>query len=246
MFELLQRATAQTTTLKIYRDGAQIVPASGTYTLQKPNGETIVNGGVVAIDAHGNCSYTHTAPQLPASLVLGEGYMQMWNITINAVVYTFRRMVSLVLQKLYPVISDTDLTAVYSNLDDARPSSLTSYQSYIDDAWYTILRKIRGQGQGFEYLITSPSALYESHRHLTLYLIFRDFHSSLGQSNGRYLDLANEHNQAFHQEFSTVNWIYDEDHNNVPDDADKRTRGQPTIFLNRSGSIYGRRFRRWR
>ena len=148
MFELLQRAKAQTTTIKIYRDGAQIVPASGTYTLQKPNGQNVVNGGVVAIDGNGTCSYTHTAPQLPDTLVLGEGYMQLWSITISGEVYTFRRMVSLVLQKLFPVISDADLTAVYSNLDDSRPSNLTSYQSYIDDAWYTILRKIRGMISG--------------------------------------------------------------------------------------------------
>lgn len=245
MFELLQRAKAQTTTIKIYRDGAQVVPASGTYTLQKPNGQNVVNGGVVAIDGNGTCSYTHTAPQLPDTLVLGEGYMQLWSITISGEVYTFRRMVSLVLQKLFPVISDADLTAVYSNLDDSRPSNLTSYQSYIDDAWYTILRKIRGQGDGFEYLITSPSALYESHRHLSLYLIFRDFHSSLGQSGGRYLDLANEHNQAFHAEFSAISWIYDQNHDNVPDDPDTRTRGQPTIFLNRPGT-WGRGYRRFR
>ena len=245
-FELLQRDKAQSTTIKIFRDGAQVVPTSGKYTLQKPSGENIVLDATCNIDGDGTCSITHTKTQLPNTLVLGEGYMQLWTLTISGTEYTFRRMVSLVLQKLFPVISDTDLTAVYSNLDASRPSSLSSYQKYIDDAWYTILRKIRGQGKGFEYLVTSPSAFYESHRHLALYLIFRDFHSALAQSNGRFLDLANEHNQAFHMEFSAISFIYDEDHDNVPDDADVRTRGTPTVFTSRPGS-YGRtRYRRYR
>ena len=246
-FELLQRDKAQTTTLKIFRDGAQVVPTAGKYTLQKPNGKNIVLDASCTIDVNGTCSYTNTAGQLPTTLILGEGYMQLWTLTIAGVDYTFRRMASLVLQRLYPVISDTDLTAVYSNLDATRPSSLTSYQKYIDDAWYTILRKIRGQGKGFEYLVTSPSAFYEAHRHLSLYLIFRDFHSSLGQgSNGRFLDLANEHNQAFHMEFTTITFVYDEDHDNVPDDADTRTRATPTIFTTRPGTYGRNRYRRFR
>jgi hypothetical protein len=130
---------------------------------------------------------------------------------------------------LYP---DIDLTATYSDLDSLRPSSLSSYQQYIDDAWYQILRRIRNRGMGYEYLMMSPEAFFESHRHLSLYLIFRDFHSSLGQSNGRYLDLANEHYRLYRDDFDQINF-----------DADTRTRGQPTIFLTRPGANQYRRRR---
>lgn len=239
--ELLERGKAQETELKIFRSGAQIVPTSGLYTLKKPASGTVVQDATVTVALDGTCSYTHSAPQLATSLELGEGYMQLWKLQIGGIEFVFRRMVSLVLRRLFPVVYDSDLTSVYSNLNDLRPSSLTSWQTYIDDAWYQILRKIRSTGSGFEYLITSPSALFDAHRHLTLYLIFRDFHSSLGQSNGRYLDLATEHNRAFHEEFSTINWIYDLDHDDIPDDANQRTRGQPAIFLARPGS-WGRRF----
>jgi hypothetical protein len=234
--ELLERGKAQTTELKIFRSGAQIIPASGLYSLQKPGSGFIVEDVAVAVAVSGTCSYTHSAGQLAATLELGEGYVQQWKLTISGEEYIFRRMVSLVLRRLYPVIYDSDLTNVYSNLNDLRPSSLTSWQSYIDDAWFQIIRKIRGSGAGFEYLITSPSALFDVHRHLTLYLIFRDFHSSLGQSNGRYLDLATEHNRAFHQEWDSISWIYDASHNGTPDDPNKRTRGEPSIFLTRPGN----------
>ena len=239
--ELLEREKAQTSELKLYRDGAQLVPTAATYTLIKPTGADLLTGQTASIAPSGTVSYAHSAEQLKASENLGEGYVQEWAITIDGEQYLFRRMAALVRRRLYPVVSDIDLTATYSDLANVRPSSLTSYQQYIDDAWYQILRRIRNRGMGYEYLMMSAESFFEAHRHLSLYLIFRDFHSSLGQSNGRYLDLANEHYRLYRDEFDSINFIYDEDHDGEADDPNKRTRGQPTIFLNRPGQYYRRR-----
>lgn len=228
--ELLERNKTQDTSIQIYRDNAVVVPASATYSLFSRSGASLVKDVVATVDGvSGVVSYTHTASQLPETQKLGEGYLQEWSITISGVVHIFRRMTSLVLRRLYPVISDIDLISVYSDIEELRPSSLTSYQKYIDDAWYQIIRKLRAKGN-FEYLIMSSESLYESHRHLSLYLIFRDFHSSLGQSNGRFLDLANEHMKSFHLELSELNYIYDQNHSNLPDDPDNRTAQQPVIY----------------
>ena len=239
--ELLERAKAQTSELKLYRDGSQIVPTAATYTLTKPTGTDLLTGQTATIAESGTVSYAHSAEQLKESEELGEGYVQEWTITIDGEEYLFRRMAALVRRRLYPVVSDIDLTATYSDLANIRPSTLTSYQQYIDDAWYQILRRIRNRGMGYEYLMMSAESFFEAHRHLSLYLIFGDFHSSLGQSNGRYLDLANEHYRLYRDEFDTINFIYDEDHDGEADDPNKRTRGQPTIFLNRPGQYYRRR-----
>lgn len=238
--ELLERAKAQTSELKLYRDGSQIVPTAATYTLTKPTGTDLLTGQTATIAESGTVSYAHSAEQLKESEELGEGYVQEWTITIDGEEYLFRRMAALVRRRLYPVVSDIDLTATYSDLANIRPST-TSYQQYIDDAWYQILRRIRNRGMGYEYLMMSAESFFEAHRHLSLYLIFRDFHSSLGQSNGRYLDLANEHYRLYRDEFDTINFVYDEDHDGEADDPNKRTRGQPTIFLNRPGQYYRRR-----
>ena len=241
--ELLERGKAQTTEIKIYHSGSQLIPTAATYTIIKPTGSDLLTGATANIDGNGTVSYAHTAEQLANTEQLGEGYVQEWTLTIDGDEYLFRRMAALVRRRLYPVVSDIDLTATYSDLDNLRPSTLTSYQQYIDDAWYQILRRIRNKGMGYEYLMMSPESFFEAHRHLALYLIFRDFHSSLGQSNGRYLDLANEHYRLYRDEFDAINFVYDVDHDGDADDPNKRTRGQPTIYLTRPGDYYYRRRR---
>ena len=241
--ELLERGKAQDTLLEVYRDGSQVVPSSATYSILRPNSEYIVQDGPCNILGDGTIQYSHTPAQLSTSLVLGEGYVQEYKVTITGAVFTFRRMAAVVLRRLYPVISDADLEEVYTDLDALRPSSITSYQQYIDSAWYTILRRLRTMGSGYEYLVTSPEAFAEAHRHLSLYLIFRDFHSSLGQTNGTYLSLAQEHYKLYQDEFHVINFTYDEDHTGKPEDANKRKASQPTIYLNRPGPyMYRRRY----
>lgn len=240
--ELLERNKAQTTSISVYRENALVVPTEAKYTLIKPNGDKVVNEVTASISDAGVVSYPHIATQLPTTLGLGEGYIQEWWIKIDGVPHTFRRMCALVLRRLYPTVSDIDLTAIYTDLEEVRPSAITSYQKYIDDAWYQILRRVRNRAMGFEYLVMSAESFYEAHRHLSLYLIFRDFHSSLGQSSGRYLDLAQEHQRMFMQEFEAINFVYDQDHINKPEDVNKRKAGQPVIYLN--GSPHYRLWRR--
>ena len=229
--EILERNKAQVTNLSIYRNNSLVIPTAGTYSLISPVGKKIVDAETADISGDGVVSYTHTTTELKSSLNLGEGYMQEWSVTIESVVHTFRRMVSLVLRRLYAVVSDIDLIAVYTDLEELRPSSITSYQKYIDDAWFQIMRKIRQRGS-FEYLVLSSESLYEAHRHLALYLIFRDFHSSLGASSGRYYDLALEHMKMYDIEFKSINWLYDQNHDNKADDPDKRTAQQSVIYTN--------------
>jgi hypothetical protein len=175
--ELLQREATNTTDITIHRNGAVVGLDSGSYTLIKPDGTKLVDAAAVTI-VDNVASYTHSAASLPDTLTLGEGYIQEWSLYINELVYVFRRTCSVVRRRLYPVVYDGDLTSVYSDLASLRPSTLSSYQPYIDDAWFTIIRRLRTEGGGLEYLVISPESMFEAHRHLTLYLIWRDFHSS--------------------------------------------------------------------
>ncbi len=244
--EILQRNVNQTTSISVYRDNALVVPTEAKYTLVAPDGSKIVDNDTASVAMTGVVSYPHTATELPTSKELGEGYIQEWSIKIDGVFHIFRRMTALVLRRLYPTVSDIDLTAIYTDLEEVRPSSITSYQKYIDDAWFQILRKIRNKGMGYEYLVMSADSFYEAHRHLALYLIFRDFHSSLGQSNGRYLDLAQEHQRNFLQEFESINFIYDQEHQNKPADKDRRKAAKPVIYLNGPSHRRYHRYSTWR
>ena len=241
--ELLEREKSQVTDIKIYRDNAQVIPTAATYTLFKPGSGEIVKDVVASIDVAGTVSYSHSAVQLSSSVELGEGYVQEWTVTISSIDYTFRRMAAVVRRRLYPVISDADLTATYSDLESLRPSSLTSYQQFIDEAWITMLNRMRTEGGGYSYLVMSPASFRAAHLNLSLYYIFRDFHSALGQSQGRYLDLAQEHWRQYQLEFDAINFVYDQGHDGKPDDADKRTSKSPTIYLTAPGRYNRRRFR---
>jgi len=240
--ELLERGKSQLSELPIYRNGALVAPTEVRYTLLAPNGDKIIDNALGTYP--GNIpQYTH-ATNLLNGKQLGEGYLQEWAITIVGRVYTFRRMAAVVLRRLYPVVSDADLTATYSQLADLRPSSLGSYQTYIDEAWYTMVQRMRNEGGGLEYLVMSAEAFRPAHQNLALYYIFRDFHSSLGQSNGRYLDLANEHYKQFQTDWKQINFVYDHNHTGASDNPDQRVNKQPVIYLcnpGRLGNFRGRR-----
>lgn len=240
--ELLEREKNNVQEIKIYRDAAQVIPTAALYKLIAPDDTVLVNNQAATIDADGTCSYTVASSVLPSTLDLGEGYREEFKVTISGSHVIFRRMASLVLRRLYPVISDADLTQTYSDLASLRPSSVSSYQKYIDDSFFQILRKIRQKGMGYEYLVMSPESFYDSHRHLALYLIFRDFHSSISQGEGRYLELAQEHYKQFLQEFESINFIYDQSHENKPSDPNQRKAAKPVIYLT-APSYYGRRRR---
>ena len=241
--ELLERGKANTSTLPIYRDGVLVAPDAVRYTLYKPDQEKLIDNATASYPAN-IPTYVHSAGILDYSLILGEGYLQEWKITIVGEEYIFRRMASVVLRRLYPVVSDGDLTATYSQLADIRPSNLSSYQTYIDEAWFTMLQRMRQEGGGLEYLVMSPEAFRASHQNLSLYYIFRDFHSSLGQSNGRYLDLANEHYRQYNDEWKRINFIYDHDHNGQSEQPNNRIAKQPVIFLSNPGRFGNFRRRR--
>lgn len=241
--ELMERGKSQTSVLPIYRDGVLVAPTEVRYTLTAPDQTKVVDNAAATYP--GNIpQYTHSASVLADTLNLGEGYLQEWTVTLDGAPFVFRRNTAIVKRRLYPVISDGDLTSTYSQLADIRPSNLTSYQTYIDEAWYTMIQKLRQEGGGLEYLVMSAESFRAAHQNLTLYYIFRDFHSSLGQSNGRYLDLAGEHFRQYHNDWKQINFIYDFDHDGKAETPNNRVAKQPVIYLSqhgRFGAFRGRR-----
>ena len=239
--ELLERGRPQTTELPVYRDGALATIAAVKYTLYKPDQSKLVDSATGTYA--GNIpQYVHSDGSLVTSLQLGEGYLQEWEITIGSNSFLFRRMAAVVRRRLYPVVSDVDLFSTYKQLSSLMPSTISSYQDYIDEAWYSIIMKIRQEGGGLEYLVMDSESLRSAHLNLSLYYIFRDFHSSLGQSNGRYLDLATEHHQQYKSDWKGINWRYDSGHDGFPDDANERVAKDPVIYLSRPGQYWTRRY----
>ena len=225
--DYLERNRSQTVKLEVYRDGALAAPSSGTFTLYDDSDEEVVSAAAVTI-ASSVAEYTIPALTLPTSKAVGEGWREEWALLMpDGVIHTFRRSAALVLKNLYPVITDLDLTALYTDLGDLRPASLTSFQGYIDEAWRQVLGRLIAAGR-FPYLILDPWSLREIHLETTLALIFRDFASSLGQ--GQYLELAESHKKEASFAWKTLTFQYDEDHDGKPD-SKRRRAAEPVIYL---------------
>jgi hypothetical protein len=225
--DYLERNRTQTVKLEVYRDGALAAPSSGTFTLYDDNDEEVVSAAAVTITAS-VAEYSISAATLPTTQTVGEGWQEEWALVMpDGVTHTFRRSAALVLRTLYPVITDLDLTALYTDLGDLRPDALTSFQGYIDEAWRQVLGRLIARGR-FPYLILDPWSLREIHLETTLALIFRDFASSLGQ--GQYLELAESHKKEASFAWQTLTFQYDEDHDGKPD-GERRKAAEPVIYL---------------
>ncbi len=230
--QYLERGRAQTVKLRVYRSGALAEPSAGQYSLFDSSGVAVVDAAAVTVTGS-IAEYSIGAGLLPATLSVGEGWWEEWALTMpDTNCHTFRRPAALTLHSLYPCISDSDLEALYSDLDDLRPAGMASYQSYIDEAWTQILGRLVAMGEGrFPYLILESFALRELHLELTLAIIFRDFASSIGE--GRYLALSENHKREAAFVWRSLSLRYDEDHDGQPDSTERKS-VQPVVYLNRA------------
>ncbi len=244
LHEVLERAKTQTSTLIVYEDGAAVVPVSATFTLIDNNNKKVIDGAAASISGGGELSYIVTAADIPETLPFSDNYLIEWDVTWGGVTYNFRRACAIARTKLYPVVSDIDLTAQYSDLESIRPSTMTSFQSYITEAFIQIIERLRAEGN-MEYLIISNQSLRQVHIDLTLTIIFRDMDSS-GLGEGRYLQLAQEHRKSYEAGFKRLKFTYDLDEDGINDDPDGMRAAKSVIFTSQSPEWYwyrrGRRY----
>lgn len=227
--EYLERGRANLIQCPVYRDGALVAPSSGTVSVFKPDQTAIVNAQSVSVTGS-VAQYSVTAGTLPASLELEEGYLVEWSLAMpDGVTHIFRNEGALARRRLYPVISDIDLIRRHSDLSALRPSTLSSYQDYLDEAWASLEARLIGEGQRI-YLIMSPSALRDVHLFKTLELIFVDFHQSTGA--GKYMELASHYGKEYGRSWSRLNFIYDRDQDGAVDDPYRRRGAAASIWLN--------------
>jgi hypothetical protein len=169
--EIIEAGRANVISCTVYRDGAIVTPSAGAVTVYKADNGT-VSAGAVSF-AGGVASATISAPAL-SGLTPEDGWRVEWAMTIAAVVYTFANDAALVYRRLYPVITDADLLRAHTDLTRRMPTTETSYQDYLDEAWARIESRLVGTGKR-PWLIMSPSALRDIHTFQSLALIFSDF-----------------------------------------------------------------------
>lgn len=210
-----QSGAAGVSTMEVYYNGELVEVESGTYTLRDPSGSTVAGTGITFPSGVPTATY-------PAITDLGEGYREEWSLDTDLASPTKFREFVVARSPLACPVSEVDLLTSYPELRRNLGTTITSFQSYIDDAWARVLQKLR-QGGELPYLIVSQSALALPVIELTLHLIYRSWFSA---SNGeRWQVLYQEHWAAYEREWGQVSYTADRDQDGVADNQSRKARG---------------------
>ena len=234
--DVLERGRAQLLDQEVYRDGVLVAPteAGSTVTLYGPDGSSVWSSAVTVTGDIAQA--TIPASSLPDTIDLGEGYSLLWSLVIGGVTYNKRREASVALRAFYPEVTDLDLEGEYPDLDRDLGTSLTSWQTFIDEAWKQIINRLRREGV-LPYLVISTSVFREPHKHLALYLTLKWFHRNSG-SDGPWLELYKHHYALYKESWAAITFTMDKDHDGVLDTPDRQSNAA-VIHLNTAPS--GRR-----
>ena len=204
---------------------AQQTATAATFTLL--SGSKTVVDAAAASSLGPPASYT-LADSITASESLSDRWLERWAQTIGGTVHTFERQAFLVRNALRPVITDTDLTDLHSDLADLRDDDQTSFEAQRGAAFDWVQGRLIQKGNRPQ-LILNEWQLAECHRARTLEIIFNDFAASIN-ANQRYRELADYYRELAKTEFDSLQLVYDFDEDGKIDEGDHRS-GSPVTFL---------------
>jgi hypothetical protein len=217
--DVLARGRTNTLSGTLQNAGTAPTITAATFHLYRPDGVEVT--GCTLSLASNVATVTVPAASLPATLTLGEGYQEVWTFTVGGVEYSYQRPAALALYQLVPAIHQSDVSG-----STGRQPSLArnlgagvTVQSFMDQAWGQIVRKIIAAGH-LPYLIRTPDALGEAHICLTLALAYEGM--AAGSDNATYAKLAATYREQWGKEWGAVNWQTDYDHTGKITDPSQR------------------------
>ncbi len=198
----------------VYSGSQQVAPTSGTCTVYDAAGEIVTSGAVAIVG--GVATYT-VAGTITADMQLSDDWYAEWALTVGDDQVDAANVVHLARRRMYPVVTQTDLTTAMSSIDggsDEAIHSISNLAPYIDEAWTEIENRLNGAGKRAE-LVMSPSSFRAPHRHLALALLFEDLVSHL--SNDAYVEIARRQRELYEAAWASLTWRYDKDKDGRPD-----------------------------
>ena len=234
--DFIERAKAQRLTFEVQYDGAIVAVSSGTLTLRDAANVSVLDAVAVTVASDGTVYYDLLAASVPASQQVSQRWLEDWTLTFpDGQVHTFRRSAHLILRRLYPCVTVSNLTRRHHDLRQITPQGL---QGYIDDAWDTIILRLIGDGR-YPQQIMTPEGLAESHKALSLARAFRD--TALGE-DGKYPALSVFWQSEYENECGRWRFTIDHGEDNNPPDSDEEGQSESAvIFLGGAPTSWGRR-----
>jgi hypothetical protein len=223
---IMEANNANVVACPVYLDGALVAPDTGTLSIWNAANTLVVNA--VSVSVVGDvATYTISAPTL-ASETNSDGWRLEWTLLFGSETATFRTDGSLVHRELYPVVTDADLLRAHTDLARRMPSSETSYQDYLDEAWARIESRLVASGKR-PWLILSPSALRDVHTYSTLALIFRDF--ATGGSTSPEWEMMLRYEALYDASWAQLTFPQADPSTGQDAAPGTRSAGSPTIWL---------------
>ena len=223
--EIVEGGMDNVVSCPVYLSGSLVAPASGTLNVW--NADNVLVGSPAVSIVSSVATATLTTAMLSGQSN-GDGWRMEWALTIAGTVATFRRDASLVYRRLYPVVTDADLLRLHTDLARRMPSTETSYQDYLDEAWASIESRLVMSGKR-PWLILSPSALRDVHIFATLARVFRDL--APGGPGTAEWELAEGYDRKYEMAWSMVTYPQAEASSGQAADALRRRASQPTLWL---------------
>ena len=227
----IQRAITQTIECPVYRDGALVAPDGGgasTVSVYDADGAAIVDEQSATI-TNSIATYSIADTVIPATLALSDRWRVVWSLSMASIGFTFTRSAGLVRRRLYPVVTDADLTRLHTELRAWMAEDATSLQGYIDAAWDDISQRLIEDGR-WPFLILSPSSLRAAHVALSLHMAFLDYASSAGGAAGKYDALATHYAAKFEGAWDRLKMVYDFSDDGLIADDEQGVAAYPVIM----------------
>lgn len=224
--EDLVRDRAQTISCPVYLSGALVAPTSGTVTVQNSGGTAVIDAASVTIT--GDVATYSIGSSVFTNETLSDGWLVKWVLVISGTTYEFINSGSLVLSKLYPVITDLDITNRIPSLDSTASGTITtqtSFQTEIETAWIEIVNRLLSKGKR-PFLIMEPTALRNCHLYLTLSIIFDGLSTGMDDD---YKVKSDQYLAKYETLWSEMSFVYDTNRDGVADEP--RVKGNTTIWL---------------
>lgn len=114
--QLVQGSTTDQLELEVWDHTVQVVPTSALVSIVI-DGETKASLATATVTAAGTCTYV---PASSLMSTLEENCVAVWRLTIGGEYKYFRDMFDIVLNPLYPAVTDEDLIAECAQLQDTK------------------------------------------------------------------------------------------------------------------------------
>lgn len=225
------------------RDAAGEVPTLTAATL------TITDGGTVILAATNATTLSPLTYDLAAlESPLSASWLEVWTVTIGGMQHRLTRPAMHVLHAFRPTITDQDLVERHSDLlhPQVKPSTLDSYEPYRKAAAEKVQRALLRKGRR-PHLIFDQWELVDALVECTLFLIFTDFASAIG--DGRYRILAEGedgkggYGKAWERSFEGAQFRYDSAETGAITTNDTESSSPMVVITagrpNRGGGYYG-------